>query len=435
MIRKLISFIMLGCVAVLLATPTFGRTFTARVISPTNAWCRQPIISDTGTASWLESRQDPDIANAHRMSVIWWKNDERRNITVETNVRGCERPALDGDTLVFVSKQGAGGGELSLAVERPLLTDQQREMTKVVPTLFHSTMAAHDPARAQQLTAPDAEVAEDTEEAQHRHLGSRESWDGSDIIFFNPQTGGKILTAGDHRVSCPVVSDRLLAWQAARVWPYGYEIVVVDREANSIRQVTTNFFYNTSPNVQGDYMVFQGWDGFDYEIYLYNATTKELTQITDNQFDDTSPVVWDGEVAWVAHPTINAEIFHWKNGEFRKISTDSKENSNPQIWNGNVVWQGRDGDDFEIFLYDGSRTVKITSNTWDDIEPRIRDGLVVWTSYVDSWDAEIMVMDLADNIAIQLTDNELEDVNPVTAGGKVIWQTILHDTSIINLAE
>ena len=160
-----------------------------------------------------------------------------------------------------------------------------------------------------------------------------------------------------------------------------------------------------------------------------------LTQITDNQFDDVMPSLWNHEVAWVAYPSLSGEIFHWNNGEIRKISTDSKENLNPQIWEGKVVWQGFDGEDSELYYFDGVRTIKLTSNTWDDVQPKFRDGVIAWMSYVGGWDAEIMAMDIEDKAAVTLSENETEDRDPDTAGGKVVWQSNGRGRSVIYLAE
>ena len=148
-----------------------------------------------------------------------------------------------------------------------------------------------------------------------------------------------------------------------------------------------------------------------------------------------APVVWDGVVAWVAYPTVNAEIFLYEDGSITKISTGSTDNANPSIWDGRVVWQGVDDDgDLEIYYFHNRRTIKLTSNAWDDIAPQIADGVIAWSSYIDNWDAEAVALDLSDNILFRLTDNSYEDVNVRTAGERVVWQTIAPDATTVNLA-
>jgi len=77
----------------------------------------------------------------------------------------------------------------------------------------------------------------------------------------------------------------------------------------------------------------------------------------------------------------------------------------------------------------------LTSNTWDDMAPKIRDGLIAWMSYVDNWDAEIMALDLGDNVSVQLSNNEFEDSFPQTVSEKIVWQTIGIEGASIQLAE
>jgi hypothetical protein len=88
------------------------------------------------------------------------------------------------------------------------------------------------------------------------------------------------------------------------------------------------------------------------------------------------PVLWDGVIAWEGYPSVEADIFMWKNGQITKLSDSVEDDVSPRIWNGQVVWQSFDGDDFEIYLYDGMKTVKLTQNNYDDVSPDIHDGIM-----------------------------------------------------------
>jgi len=264
-------------------------------------------------------------------------------------------------------------------------------------------------------------------------------WRGSggaaDIAVYRPDAGIERITPGTRHFCSPVISAAGIAFQCARGWPYGYEMLVWRPGATNLVQITTNYFYVLNPDVHGNELVFQGWDGDDYEIYLYRFDADKLEQLTNNQFDDVSPVVWEGRVAWVAHPTVTAEIFYMADGVIRKISEGTEDNTAPSIWGERVVWQGYDDTDLEIYYFNGRRTIKLTSNTWDDMAPKIRDGLIAWMSYVDNWDAEIMAFDLGDNVSVQLSNNEFEDSFPQTVSEKIVWQTIGIEGASIQLAE
>ena len=63
-------------------------------------------------------------------------------------------------------------------------------------------------------------------------------------------------------------ADGYLAWQKAKGFPFGWEIMVWND--GNMYQLTTNFFYDMSPQVQGTQVAWYGWDGNDYEIYLHD---------------------------------------------------------------------------------------------------------------------------------------------------------------------
>ena len=56
-------------------------------------------------------------------------------------------------------------------------------------------------------------------------------------------------------------------------------------------------------------------------------------------------------------------------------------------------------------------------------------------SYVDNSDAEIMALDLGDNITVQLTSNDWEDAEPRTASEKIVWYTLTPEGARVQIAE
>jgi hypothetical protein len=234
--------------------------------------------------------------------------------------------------------------------------------------------------------------------------------------------------------------DNLLAWQKAKGFPFGWEIMVW--QSGERFQITTNYYYDMSPQVHGSLVVWYGWDGEDYEIYLYDHDDRVITQVTSNRYDDVSPQVWADTIVWEGYPAVEADVYTWnrRDGQIRKLSENVEDDINPRIWNQVVAWQGFDGDDFEIWAYDltTSTRTKLTRNGYDDVQPEIRDGLIVWMGYFENWDAEIFLADakgaLQTGEPVQLTNNEFEDRDPKTAGGRVVWQTDELDSVPIYLA-
>lgn len=438
------------------AGPAAAREFSVQRLSEPKSNVRTPTISETGLVAWqgyslhagdgaLAVR--PDVLSsppdATRSDIYVWENGETRNITQDqTDIAGrSQQPLAAGNAVLFLAwyKETAGGG-YPFILSIPPKTEEMQQMEADYPTLFDPPL----PAPISALEATEIGTAEGEEPAPKVEVGDAakiapyQTWRGSgragDVAVYRPGQGIERITPGTRHFCAPAMSEAGIAFQCARGWPYGYEMLVWRSGATNLVQITTNYFYALNPDIHGNELVFQGWDGNDYEIFRYRFDTEQIEQITNNQFDDVSPVVWDGRIAWVAHPTVTAEIFYLADGAIRKISEGTQDNGAPSIWKDKVVWQGYDDTDLEIYYFNGRRAIKLTSNTWDDMAPQIRDGLIAWMSYVDNWDAEIMAFDLGDNIAVQLTNNEFEDSSPRTSGEKIVWQAIAGDGTSIQLA-
>jgi hypothetical protein len=410
-----------------------ARDFTVATISPEGAGqARLPAISSTGLVAWQQSPTAPDGFGRTPSDIYSWKDGTVSNRTGDDpRVAGsATRPVVHGDTIAFTAicpASDASGIPFQLSI--PPKTDDMAALENDYPSLFgHALPEPPAPAEGEESAPPPPERSPTVDYRDATGMTP-------DIVLCNPDGTIKRLTPGNHAYSFPVLSDTAAAFLCDRTWPYGYEMVGWKIGAGELVQITTNYFYVQNPSLHGNQLVFQAWDGHDYEIYLHDFETGETTALTQNNFDDMSPVICDGIAAWVAYPTVNAEIFLWENGSITKISTGSTENAEPSIWNGRVVWQGVDDDgDLEIFYYHARRTVKLTSNTWDDIAPQIADGIIAWSSYIDNWDAEAVALDLSDNLLFRLTDNSYEDINVRTAGEKVVWQTITPEGATIQLA-
>lgn len=439
-----------------------AREFSIQTLSDPNGNARLPSIGETGLVAWqaysanvgeapLSQRPDEliGVADSQRSDIFLWRGGQATNITIsDTRIAGrSERPSVYRDSVVFTAwfMSDAQGG-FPFELNTPPKTDVMRNMETEYPALFDpplnvpkSALEAEAVAGNTNQPPPETAPTNAAPVQPNKVVSQTQMWRSSgragDIAVYRPDGTIERISPGTRHFSIPVMSDDGIAFQCARGWPYGYEILIWKPGATNLAQLTANYFYALNPDLYGNNLVFQAWDGNDYEIFLYHFDTGQLDQITNNQFDDISPVVWDGQVAWIAHPTVTAEIFFWSEGVIRKISEGTEDNGAPAIWDGKVVWQGYDDTDLEIFYFNGRRTIKLTSNTWDDMSPKIRDGLITWMSYVDNWDSEIMALDFSDNVAVQLTDNELEDSFPQTAGEKIVWQTISTNGVTIQMAE
>jgi len=442
----------------LCALSVSARNFTNQPLSDPTLNSRLPSIGETGLVAWqgyslndgdarMSQRSDVlSSPDAQRSDIFIWKEGKVENVTRDDPriVGRSEHPKVFRNSVVFTAWFGSKtDGGFPFKLSRPLKNKEMKDMETEYPTLFDPPASALE-ADAEEKNPPDADKEKSKEETkkeiqpeEKKNIQSqtwRSSGQAADIAVLRPNGNIDRITPGTRHFSFPVISEAGIAFQCARGWPYGYEILSWKPEATNLTQITTNYFYVLNPDMQGNDLVFQAWDGNDYEIFIYHFDTEIMEQITNNQFDDISPVVWGGEVAWIAHPTVNAEIFFIRDGVIRKISDGTEDNGAPSIWQGRVVWQGYDDTDLEIYYFNGRRAIKLTSNTWDDMLPQIHSGLIAWMSYIDNWDSEIMTLDLSDNIATQITDNDFEDSAPQTAGERIVWQTITDTGSIIQMA-
>lgn len=491
----------LTCFAVFCASLSvcLAADLSIKPISSPKLISREPVISETGLAAW--SSQETIEAGEALSDIYIYKDGKTRALTTSRARHPLAniRPQVQSNTVVWVGNMEVSSRDIDW-VFREVPAPERDTPVQEVPALYRamqddagnqwfedigsgpestneSAVAASVPedlgtpsaapvdtnapatavpdAAQAPAPQPDTNVVEGldiieppadsgypTNELRRAPSGDTEicMWDGGDEI--------KRITRDNRDDLGPSVWGSLIAWQKAKGWPFGWEIMIW---ADGFRnQLTTNYYYDMAPKVHGPQVVWYGWDGHDFEIYLYDHTKGTTTQITSNQYDDVSPSIWDGVVAWEGYPGSDADIFMWKDGQTQKLSDNIEDDLNPKVWNGRVVWQGFDGDDFEIYLYDGEKTIKLTSNTYDDLNPDIADNMVCWMGYNDNWDAEIYAWDLTgkpiraagkddeyrDNRNTgRLTFNDFEDRNPHTAAGRVIWQSDEDDKSIIYLAE
>ncbi len=414
--RMIAVFILCAGLWLAALLPALAGEFSILQIADENLVNREPVVSDSLVA-WYAYVENPDQqANSQ---VFIYRNGKRENLTSDPKTSHAH-PHVYKNTIVWEGQ----------FAEVPLNADQPGEGTAgTTPSNAPPAAAAGaEPAAADTNVVTGTFGPEGGKQFQE-HPGSS-PWN-----ILMSRDSGMVPLGPPAAVNgiAPRCGERLTVWQRAAPWPCGWEIMVWQEGA--IRQITTNCFYDMSPQVYGDQVVWFGWDGQDYEIYLYKAGPNSIEQLTDNSYDDISPVIWDTMIAWEAYPAVDADIFIWKDGLSQKISDNTEDDTNPRIWNGQVVWQGLVEDDYEIFYYDGKKTIKLTSNDFDDLEPDIRDDMVCWVGYHNNWDAEIFVVEKIGERPVMLTDNDYEDRNPRTAARRVVWEAKRAGKPLIYLAE
>jgi hypothetical protein len=159
------------------------------------------------------------------------------------------------------------------------------------------------------------------------------------------------------------------------------------------RQLTTNNYQDTLPQMSGSYAVWQGKAGGDWEIFLQDLSSSTSTpkQITINTLEDISPQIDGNYVTWLGN---EGTIYYYNiatGGPATAVPAipGAPSNSAPRIANGHIAWSSNatstGSDPGKIYLYRISTgtTVNISAlsdptKKLDDVGPQINATMVGW---------------------------------------------------------
>jgi len=144
-------------------------------------------------------------------------------------------------------------------------------------------------------------------------------------------------------------------------------------------QLTDNDEDDQFPQVSGNNVVWEGFDGNDYEIFLFDGAT--TSQLTSNSSQDHQAHVSGDNVVWRGEFGGDVEILLYDGVSTSNVSNSVGNDHRPQVSGDNIVWYGEDtagtGDD-DIFFYDGATVTNISNHTFNDRYPTISGDRVAW---------------------------------------------------------
>ena len=187
-------------------------------------------------------------------------------------------------------------------------------------------------------------------------------------------------------------------------------------------QITNNNRFDNIPRVSEGYVVWSGDDGNDEEIYLYNIKTGTTQQITDNTVTDYQPLNYGKDIVWKQQLDSGETKLMFYNGSTTtttQINTGLFLDNSIDISSSGVVWSQVDGIDGEIFWHSGNTTRQLTNNLTQDYSPRISGSNIVWFGS-DSNDTEIFLF--SETTTQQLTSNNYNDDSASVSGANVAWR-------------
>jgi hypothetical protein len=178
------------------------------------------------------------------------------------------------------------------------------------------------------------------------------------------------------------------------------------------------------PQVSGDRVVWQSYDGFDYEIYTWLAGDVTATRLTSNSAEDSLADVSGDRVVWGSSDGAEYSIYTWVAGDAvaTKIS-DIYFSSAPKVSGDRVVWQAWDGVDYEIYTWVAGdlAPTKVTDNSVSDLWPRVSGDRLFWIAG-DGSATSIYTWAVGDSTPTQVSGSSTNNQFAEVSGDRVVWR-------------
>lgn len=256
--------------------------------------------------------------------------------------------------------------------------------------------------------------------------GNNAAWRiGDDIYFYNGTTATQVPNANQSNQNQQIVLDgNNLVWRGydGRDWEiYRYN-------GTSVTQITNDNIDQDTPQVSGSNIVWQGWDGTE-EIYLYNGTTTINLSNNTNYYDNT-PSLSGNRVVWSSNvgDGTDDEIFYYNGTTTVNLSNNAVNDRNAKISGTNIVWERYDavGGDWELVFYNGTTTTQLTNDTVNVDNYAIDGNKVVWSIGSQVW--------LYNGSTTTQIANDKDTYNTLSiSGNNVVWATLTNSKYQIKL--
>ena len=195
-----------------------------------------------------------------------------------------------------------------------------------------------------------------------------------------------------------------------------------------IAKLPDNGYSGNAPQISGDRVVWQGYDGSDFEVFTWTPTDG-TAQVTNNGLNESYPEVSGDRVVWEAYDGHDREVFTWTpSGGIVQLTDNSVDDRYPQVSGDRVVWDHRvSGTSYEIFTWTPTEnTTQITSDghNWG---ANVSGNRVVW-DHGSGADGEIFTWTPPDSGVpadgiVQITDNDYADGDASVSGDRIVWSS------------
>ncbi len=273
------------------------------------------------------------------------------------------------------------------------------------------------------------------------------------------------ITSNTYNDTEPRVSDSYVVWQGF-VGSSDAEVMFHDTDAAGITQVTDNAvqdyeprasgshvvwyefqhgeiyawavgdplvhtpisdsaYYNNMPRISGPYVVWQGRTGssgnYQYDLFVCNLDTEEVAHLDLNSSGNLFPNISGNTVVYQTGASGATEVYLYDASEGGGPVLLGASAKYPKVSGAHAIWQGLGGN--QVFLCEITEGTpgavrQLTSSAASAAAPQIAGSRVVWES--DAY--EIIVYDIASDVATQITDNTGTDAYPQISESLVAWR-------------
>lgn len=143
------------------------------------------------------------------------------------------------------------------------------------------------------------------------------------------------------------------------------------------QQVSSGLAIARSPDIYGDYIVWQGNNGGNWDIVLYDATGPSVTVLTSDPSPQMSPRVYNDFVVWHDFRNGNWDIYGYNitSAEEIQITNDSSNQLMPAIYGGKIVWQDDRNANLDVYYLELGAECALLAGDCNDTDATVNPGV------------------------------------------------------------
>ncbi len=186
-----------------------------------------------------------------------------------------------------------------------------------------------------------------------------------------------------------------------------------------IRQLTKDAFYQWSPSVYKDKIVWSDLRGGNYDIYMYDLSTNTERQITTNPYYQGEPAMYENKIVYSDERNGWSDIYMYdlSTNTETQITTNPSAQQSPEIYGNIIVWDdwrdlldvsGNYLDGYtQTYMYNLSTNTEtqITTNPVNHLAPSIYEDKIVWSERLGTSPWDVYMYDLSTNTKTAITTN------------------------------